>query len=143
MVSDLLFPGVFDPAGRLRLDNRPSFDHAGAALAGKRVVLTVTPEGRKRSLRQNAYWWSVCVHLVSEHTGYEPEEVHDLAKKMFLPKRVTVRGKNGRLRGRFTIGGSTTKLKTGEMAEFVERFRRWAATELGVVIPDPNGEIPA
>ncbi len=135
------FPGVIDEAGRLHLDNRPAFDRHTKTLKGRRIVLTLNEAKRIRSLRQNAYWWSVCVHLVSEHTGYEPEEVHDLAKKMFLPKRVTVRGKNGRLRGRFTIGGSTTKLKVDEMAAFIDRYKRWAAQELGVVIPDPDGVI--
>ena len=140
-MSEIPFPGVIDDVGRLHLDNRPAFDQQIKALAGKRVVVTVEEYQRTRSLRQNAFYWSVCVHLVSEHTGYEPEEVHELAKKMFLPKRVTVRRKNGRLCGRFTIGGSTTNLKVDEMQEFIDRYKRWAAQELGVVIPDPNGEI--
>ncbi|MCX6553148.1 MAG: recombination protein NinB [Acidobacteria bacterium] len=141
-MTDWTFSATVDAGGRLQFDNRAAFASYVSTLAGKRVVLSVTAEKRHRSLRQNAYWWGVCVHLVSEHTGYEPEEVHDLAKKMFIPKRVTVRGKNGRLRGRFTIGGSTTKLKSDEMTEFIERFRRWAAQDLGVVIPDP-GEVAA
>ena len=140
-MSEIPFPGVIDDVGRLHLDNRPAFDQATAGRKGKRVVLSLSEEKRNRSQRQNAYWWGVCVHLVSEHTGYEPEEVHEIAKKMFLPKRLTVRRKNGRLCGRFTIGGSTTKLKVDEMQEFIDRYKRWAAQELGVVIPDPDGVI--
>lgn len=44
---------------------------------------------RKRR-QQAAQKRTVCIALVSEHTGYTPDEVHELAKQMFLPKRLAV-----------------------------------------------------
>jgi len=78
------------------------------------------------------------VELVSEHTGYTPDEVHELAKQMFIPKRLAVADGNGEIRGEYVIGGTTTTLNTIEFGEFVESFRRWAAQDLDVVIPDPD-----
>ena len=91
-----------------------------------------------RSQQANRYWWGVCVRAVSEHTGYTPEEVHDLAKQMFIPKRVAVQNGNGEIRGEFVIGGSTRVLDSQAFTEFVERFKQWAATDLDCYIPDAD-----
>lgn len=101
-------------------------------------TITLARKHAHRSQKQNAYWWGVCVALVSEHTGYDPDEVHELAKQMFLPKRLAMANGNGEIVGEYVLGGSTTKLNTIEFGEFIERFRRWAAEELDVVIPDPT-----
>lgn len=102
------------------------------------VVIVVRTVKATRSLIQNAYYWGVCLQLVSDHTGYTPEEVHDLAKQMFLPKALALTDGNGVVVEKRVIGGSTTKLNTGEMSAYVDRFREWAASTLGVVIPDPR-----
>jgi len=102
------------------------------------VTVTVARKHATRSGDQNAYWWGVCVHLVSEHTGYDPDEVHQLAKQMFLPKALAVPNGNGEIVGEYVIGGTTTTLTKIEFGEFVERFRRWAAETLDVNIPDPD-----
>jgi hypothetical protein len=91
-----------------------------------------------RSSQANRYWWGVCVALVSEHTGYTPEEVHDLAKQMFLPKHLAVTGKNGEMLGDFVIGGTTSSLNSVEFGEFVSKFKQWALEKLDVVIPEAD-----
>lgn len=125
--------------GRLFIENRRVFDQQ-VALLDPRWALEVTVRRRKatRSVRANRYWWGICVQLVAEHTGYTPEEIHDIAKQMFLPKTLAVNDGNGEIKGEFVIGGSTRKLNTAEFAEFVERFKQWAATTLDVVIPDAD-----
>jgi len=102
------------------------------------VVVVVRTVKAVRSLIQNAYYWGVCLKLVADHTGYTPEEHHDLAKQMFLPKSLAFTDGNGAVVEERVIGGSTTKLSTGEMSEFVEKFREWAASTLGVFIPNPD-----
>lgn len=102
-------------------------------------VITIERKHATRSHQQNRYWWGVCVQLVSEHTGYDPEEVHELAKQMFIPKRVALADGNGEVVGEYVLGGSTARLDRLAFGEFIERFRRWAAESLGVVIPDPDG----
>ena len=102
-------------------------------------VIRIERRHAHRSQQQNRFYWGVCVHLVSEHTGYDPDEVHQLAKQMFLPKTLALADGNGEVVGEYVLGGSTTKLNTVEFGEFIERFRRWAAEMLDVVIPDPEG----
>lgn len=104
-------------------------------------VITIERKHAHRSQQQNRYWWGVCVHLVSEHTGYHPEEIHELAKQMFLPKAVALADGNGEVVGEYVLGGSTVRLNRLEFGEFIERFRQWAAETLGVVIPNPDGEL--
>lgn len=126
--------------GRLKL-NRGRFKKAIADMPDCAVTLTIEKKHANRSMVQNAYWWGVCVELVSDHTGYSPDEVHELAKRMFLPKHLVFTKGNGEIVGEFVVGGSTTKLNKIEFGEFVERYRQWAAETLGVVIPDPDPDL--
>lgn len=124
---------------RLFIQDRRRFDEHIARLREEwELEIIVRRLRATRSQQQNRYWWGVCVHLVSEHTGYTPEEVHEIAKQMFIPKRLAVSDGNGEIKGEFVMGGSTRTLNTEEFSEFTERFKQWAALELGVYIPDPN-----
>lgn len=124
---------------RLQIRNRALLLAALKRWEGRDVDLSFALHREIRSLRQNAYLWGVCYRAVSEHTGYEDWEVHELAKQMFLPRTLAVTDGNGEIKGEYVIGGSTTKLDTAEMTEYIERFRRWAAETFGLVIPDPDG----
>jgi hypothetical protein len=126
----------FVEKGHLTIRNREAFRGQLRHLRGE-VVVTVERKHAIRSLEQNAYWWGVCVHLVSEHTGYTPNEVHELTKQMFLPKKLCFTDDNGVVKGEYVIGGTTTRLNKIQFGEFIEAFRRWAAEDLGVIIPDP------
>lgn len=90
-----------------------------------------------RSLAQNALYWGVYVDLLAEHTGYTPDEVHELLKAKFLPKTLAVTDGNGEIKGEFVIGGTTTRLNKIEFGEYLRSIQHWAAEALGVVIPDP------
>lgn len=102
------------------------------------VVITITPRKAARSLNQNAWYWSQVVGLVAEHTGYTPDEIHEIYKAKFLPRNVDFCDQDGVVVAEFVIGGTTTKLNKVEFGEYCERIREWAAEELGVVIPDPD-----
>jgi hypothetical protein len=56
----------------------------------------------------------------------------------FIPKKLAVCDGNGEIKGEFVLGGSTRKMNTSEFQDYCEQIRRWAATELGVDIPNPN-----
>ncbi len=103
------------------------------------VVVSIAPRRATRSQQQNRWYWGVVVEMLSDHTGYTPDEIHDVLKAKFLPKRLAVSDGNGEIRGEFVIGGSSRQLDKNEFAEFCESVRRWAAEDLGVVIPDPEG----
>lgn len=104
----------------------------------KRLFLTL-PDGdylwphpekpkKNRSSQQNRYYWGVVCKLVSDHTGYIPEEAHQIMAKEFLSYE-----KEGK-----PFTRSTSKLKTAEFEDYMEKCRRWAAMELQVYIHFPN-----
>lgn len=125
--------------GRLFIRNRAAFDSGLSTLRdGCQVEIAVTLLRATRSIQQNRWYWGVCVALLSEHTGYSPDEMHDLLKAKFIPKHLAVSNGNGVIVDHFVIGGSTRSLNTVEFKDYTESIQVWAADALGVVIPDPN-----
>ncbi len=115
-------------------------DYFSARLARFRdgpVEITVERKHATRSTNQNAWYWSQVVGLVAEHTGYTPDEIHEIYKAKFIPKELAIADGNGEVVMEVVIGGSSAKLDTAQFSDYCERIREWAAT-LGVVIPDPN-----
>lgn len=105
----------------------------------KRFFQTILADGRyvwkmpekerlTRSNQQNRYYHGVICKLVADHTGYSPDETHQILAEMFLSYE-----KDGR-----TFVTSTTKLKTVKFEAYMEQCRRWAAMELQVYVPMPN-----
>lgn len=107
------------------------------------IVVTVKRKHATRSLQQNAYLWGVVYALLSDHTGYTPEEIHDYCKMRFLPKRVCIANGNGEVVDDLVIGGSTAKLNKLEFGEYVDAIRSWARETLDVEIPLPQSELAA
>ena len=124
--------------GRLRIVRAHLFAEQLAGLREGPVEIRIERKRATRSVEQNAWYWSCLVGLVAEHTGYTPDEIHELYKAKFIPKRLAVADGNGEIVGEFVIGGSTTKLSTKEFTEYAEAIRQWAAETLHVVIPDPR-----
>jgi hypothetical protein len=102
------------------------------------VTVSIAKGKPKRSDRANAYLWSAVYDPIWEHTGHEPEEIHDIAKKMFLPRTVSVCDGNGVIVGDYVIGGTTTTLNPSDFYHFVERVRQWALEFLKVRTEDPD-----
>lgn len=101
-------------------------------------TLLVERKHATRSLAQNAWYWSCIVGLLSEHTGFSPDEMHEVLKAKFLPKTLAVPDGRGEVIAEFVIGGTTTTLNKIEFGEYCEQIRRWASADLSVVIPDPQ-----
>ena len=78
-----------------------------------------------RSNPQNKYYFGVVVDMISEETGNEPEETHELLKLKFLKPM----GK-----------ANTTQLSTQEFKIYLEKIQIWAIQTLNLNIPDPNEE---
>ncbi len=117
-----------DKDGNIELSAR-----SGAAIRenkGKDIVITLAK--KKRSSKQNNYYWGAILPTISGHTGHTVAELHEAFKKLFLPRRlISVNGKQ------VYLTGSTTKLTTGGMTEYVMRISAEAAN-MGVVLPDPD-----
>lgn len=117
----------------LKRDAKEFFD-------GMEVQLTLERKKRKRSNKQNRYYWGTCIAIIRDQlrhlhgTQYEPEEVHDFLKAMLNHERV-VNEDTGEM---IAIPLSTAKLSTAEMAEYIERVRQWSQDYLDTYIPEPN-----
>lgn len=128
---------------RLYIEERERFNEAVAALDDRRdYEIIVRRLHANRSLQANRFYWGVVVAALSEHTGYTPDETHDLLKMQFIPKKLAVCDGNGEVKGEFVVGGSTRKMSVRAFQDYIETIRQWAAMELGVVIPDPEGLLP-
>ncbi len=123
-----IFPGQIN-SGKLHLDDKDSFQNYLHSLEGKRIDLSVGPYKRKRSDNQNAYYWGVVLKLIADHTGAEPEEVHQALKFQFTPKRFG---------GNLVAPASTKVLDTIDFEKYLDKVRRWAQEELNVAIPLPK-----
>lgn len=119
--------------GKIKYDLPSKFLVHLSKLEGKRIELVLRQEKSKRSLSQNSYMWGVVYEILSEHTGYTPDEIHAIMKFKFL--RIMDERNNEYVR-------STTKLNTAEMESYLDKIKKWAAQDLGVFIPDP-GEVEA
>jgi nitrogen fixation protein len=78
--------------GQLRIRNKRMFDLAMASMPeDAEVLVTVERVRATRSLAQNRWYWGVIVKAISDTTGYDPLEIHELLKEKFLPKTLALR----------------------------------------------------
>ena len=101
------------------------------SLSGRPVDVTIKVHRNTRSNKANAFYWGAVIALLAEHCGYEPEEMHEALAMRFLrieddPWLHTPRRKH------------TPLTDTKEFGEYVDQCIRFAALELGVVIPSAN-----
>lgn len=85
---------------------------------------------QKRSENQNRYYWDIIIGEGCKYTGYDKDEMHECFKQTFIDNC----DDNFKLRR----CKSTKDMATIEFADYMERIRRFAATEWGVYMPNPN-----
>jgi hypothetical protein len=138
-VSDLVVASAQVRSGKLYIRNRRAFDQQIAQMReGWQLEVAVSRLRAARSVQANRYYWGVVVELISEHTGYTPEEVHDFLKAKFIPKRLAMAKGNGEIVDEYVLGGSTRRLNTVEFYAYCEVIRQWAIERLDVYIPTPE-----
>jgi hypothetical protein len=128
-----LFQGrVID--GSLQLYQKRDFVDYLKTLEGREVELSLQRWRDRRTLRQNAYLWSVVYKLISDHTGYTTEEVHDFCKDKFLGTKILRIGDEER-----EVKKCTHDLPRDKFFEdYIDPIRMWSSQELNIIIPDPN-----
>lgn len=137
-VADVVVASAHVNSGKLFIRNRREFDRQiGQMRDGLEFELTLQRRRATRSVQANAYYWGVVLRLLAEFTGYTVDEMHDICKAKFLPKRLAIAKGNGEIVDEYVLGGSTRDLDTNDFYEYVEQIRQWAA-ELDCNIPDPN-----
>lgn len=104
-------------------------------LAGKPVEVIIRPQRKRRSDQQNRWHWGVAVPLIAQELGYEKHEHADvhyaLVAKCFGTKF------DPKLQQEIPHVRSSG-LTTAQFSELMEWEVRFAATELGLVIPMPH-----
>lgn len=120
--------------GKFTPDSPGTFKLAFCAHEGKRVTVSVDRFHQKRSNQQNKYWWAVPVALISDKTGFTPEQTHE-AIVMELHYEI-FNGKDGQA---LKVPLPTRNLTTSEFMELIDKVQRWAAEFFdGLYIPDPS-----
>ena len=135
---DIVLYGFVSEDVKLEMEQPSDVTRVLRGLVGEVVEVIIRKRRSKRSDRQNAWYWSQILELLSERTGHTPDELHEYCKARFIPKRLAICDGNGVVIDDRVVGGSTTKLNREQMADFCEEIRRWAAEDLGLVIPDPD-----
>jgi hypothetical protein len=138
MTSAIEFSGLVKD-GRLPATVAEKFNDVLRRLDGKRFILTIREQKRRRSLNQNNYYFGVLVKRITEvfrDVGndmdevevheYLKDEVGKLTRIAVLPDGEVVK-----------IRGSTKRLTTAEFENYLEKVRAWAAT-MGIALPLPN-----
>lgn len=96
------------------------------------LILRKQRQYKNRSLEQNAYYWGVVLKLISEHTGFETDELHE----GFLGKFSCENNEIG-----LPIIHRSKEMSTSEFSDYVNTIRDWAAKEFQMYIPEPNEEV--
>lgn len=93
---------------------------------GKKVLID-TGYGTRTMNQNNFYWFYL--GLIEAETGNLADDIHEYAKRKFLPPRfIKVKGEEIR------IPGSTTKLTKLEFGEYMDKLSAWSEVE----IPNPE-----
>ena len=107
------------------------YRHQLSKFEGKEVQMILKPKKRVRTLPQNSYYWW-CLEIIIESQGNTPEELHEIFKSMFCPRKF-IKYKNKEI----SMPKSTAELTTVEFMDYFDRVKQEAA-ELGVILPEPN-----
>lgn len=86
---------------------------------------------KTRSDKQNSYYWAVIIGMTADYFGYDPEEMHEAWRYMFLRKGEVT----GPPAARRT---SDLNFTTEDAEEYYEKIRRYMLTEHNFDIPLPN-----
>lgn len=117
-------------------DNTAFLAHLWRFKSDDVLEVTVEKPKKQRSLEQQGYYWGCILPVMSHDTGHSTEELHEILKRMFLPRKiVNFKGKE------YPLPGSTTQLTRLEFAEYLTRCIAEAGS-MGITIPpaDPFRE---
>lgn len=97
-------------------------------------TMEIRPYKKNRTLAQNSLLW-LWMEFIAKELGYDnPEDVYEELGDKFLPV-VEYRGFDGTMKQK-RIGSS--KLKTKEFTEFLEKIDRFCVNFFGIILPVPE-----
>lgn len=127
-------------SGKLSLADEDRYRALAKRLPDGEYDVVVEKHVHSRSAAQNRAYWLLIVSAISEHTGYEPDEVHELLKVRCNPKTVSIVNRESGAVEEQIIGGSTTGMNVEEFSAYYARCQKFAAEMLDCYCADPNEE---
>ena len=102
-------------------------------LKEKSYRIEIVRDRDNRSNAQNRYYWGVVIKMISDYTGFFPDEVHEVLKTKFLGyEKALPTGEAVK------VSLSTAELDTYDFEQYLEQCRIFAASDLEIIIPLPN-----
>lgn len=126
--------GKVNDKGELVLADPQTWRAAVSRHKGRDVWVTVTRQQHLHSMPVRRYYFGVIVAMVAEFIGETRDDTHELLKQQFLKPR-DIELLDGQ---RLTMPPSIKNLTGEQMSEYIREIKTWAATFLGLSIPDPN-----
>lgn len=93
----------------------------------------IKPYKKDRTLAQNRIYWE-WITIIGAETGYDKDDLHEALAGKFLAPSIA-RNVLGEMVQR---RASTAKLKVGEFTAYLEAIERFAAADLGIILPRPE-----
>ena len=118
--------------GKIVLDTpalRKRFQKRLIQLEGRKIHLSVNPFNKKRTLKQNNFYWGAILPMIANQTGMIEEELHIALSMMFLKDETklipTIR--------------STRELDKNDFGEYLEKIQDWCRSFLNITDwPNPE-----
>lgn len=118
--------------GKLSIHGKEQFQLWLSTMPEEIDVVVMKKRKPSRSNQQNKSLWGITYAVISQETGYTPEEVHDFCRAKFLSTWEEINGEEiQRIK-------STTELNTQEFEDYQSKIRQWASMKLSIYIPLPN-----
>lgn len=114
--------------------DRERFMTKARHLLDKGRVVELAEKRQGRTLSQNAYH-AVCISFVAQELGETYEYVNEMYYKRACNQELFLRLKVDKALGPVYYLRSSRDLSKEEMTLSIDRFRNWAAHELGIFIP--------
>lgn len=114
-------------------DKRKIIDYVEKLPEGKQYTVEIKVKRKQRSTDQNRLYW-LWLSCLMEETGEHKDRLHEFFKQYYLgADQHYAFGKYPVM-----VARSTSVLDTKQMTDYLERVQQFAATELGIVLPNPE-----
>lgn len=137
-MTKLTYFGQVDNNGRF--SNLSGFLSDLSQLVGKHIRITIEPKG-KRSNAQNDFFHGPVLTIIKAHLldlGWKEAKSNEWVKNYIKYNCLIIEQENEKTGEVIKTLGETSTLTKGEFMDFIADVQQWAATELGLYVPDPN-----
>lgn len=128
---------VYDTSNPL---DKANFMLRAKKLAESGKIVELTEKKPRRSLPQNKYLHVILAYFGTQ-TGDTLAWVKERYYKVLINPDIFIRQKDDKFLGKTQYLRSSADLDTAEMSLSIERFRNWAAQEVGIYIPSADEAI--